>query len=90
MTISGAIIKEQGVTFGIIIVKSHVITSDSSAREARANFQSCLSEFSGIPLILAAQDSRGVFEYWGKPDIVDFLASVDSDRIPWKKYTYAG
>ena len=90
MQINGAIIKEQGVTFGIIVVKQHVISSDSSAREARDNFQSLLPEFSVIPLILAAQDSRGRFSYWGKPDIVDFLASIDSSRIPWKRYTYAG
>lgn len=88
MTIDGAIIKEQGVTFGIIVVKKHILSSDSTARETRENFQSSLAEFSDIPLILAAQDSRGVFEYWGKPDIVDFLASISANRIPWKTYTY--
>ena len=88
MRIDGAIIKEQGVTFGIIIVKKHVLSTDSSARQARSNFQSSLSEFSGIPLILAAQDSRGVFEYWGRPDIVDFLAAIHASRIPWNTYTY--
>jgi len=88
MQIDGSIITEQGVTFGIIVVKSNLLSSDSSAREARDNFQSCLGEFSDIPLILAAQDSRGVFEYWGKPDIVDFLASIEASRIPWKTYTY--
>ena len=88
MQIDGAIITEQGVTFGIIVVKKHILSSDSSAREARAGFQSSLAEFSAIPLILAAQDSRGVFEYWGKPDIVDFLASIAASRIPWKTYTY--
>jgi hypothetical protein len=89
MTIDGAIIREQGITFGIIIVKQSVISSDSSARESRANFQRLLADFSDIPLILAAQDSRGVFEYWGRPDIVDFLASIEASRIPWKTYTYA-
>lgn len=88
MTIDGAIIREQGVTFGIIVVKSHILSSDSTALEARDNFQASLAEFSGIPLILAAQDSRGVFSYWGKPDIVDFLASISASRIPWKRYTY--
>lgn len=88
MKIDGAIIKEQGVTFGIIVVKKHILSSDSSAREARDNFQSCLAEFSDIPLVLAAQGSRGAFEYWGRPDIVKFLASISASRIPWKTYTY--
>jgi hypothetical protein len=88
MKIDGAIIKEQGIAFGIIIVKKHVIQTQHSANEARNNFQSILREFSGIPLILAAQDSRGRFEYRGRRDIVEFLASVDARRIPWKSYTY--
>ncbi len=88
MDIDGAIIEEQGVTFGIIVVKKHVLATDSSAREARDRFQAQLAEFAGIPLILAAQDSRGVFEYWGKPDVVDFLASISASRIPWRTYTY--
>ena len=88
MTIDGAIIREQGVTFGIIIVKSHVLSCDTTAREVRDSFQASLAEFSGLPVILAAQDSRGVFSYWGRPDIVDFLASISASRIPWERYTY--
>lgn len=89
MTIDGAIIREQGQVFGIIIVKPHITASSSEAASARAAFQSRLAEFSDIPLILASQDSRGVFEYQGRRDIVDFLASIDASRIPWKTYTYA-
>ena len=88
MSIDGAIVKEQGITFGILLVKRHVIHNESTAQEARDNFQSTLAEFSDIPLVLAAQGSRGAFEYWGRPDIVDFLASIDPRRIPWKRYTY--
>ena len=89
MTIDGAIIEEQGVTFGIIIVKKSAIQTDQKADETREAFQSQLVEFSKIPLILAAQDARGRFEYQGRRDIVEFLASIDPSRIPWKQYTYA-
>lgn len=89
MQIDGAIIKEQGVVFGIIVVKQSAISTNEHARETATAFQSRLAEFSGIPLVLAAQDSRGRFEYWGRPDIVDFLASIKASRIPWKTYTYS-
>jgi hypothetical protein len=88
MNINGAIIKEQGVTFGIIIVKIQAISTPSEADKTRALFQSGLREFQGIPLILASQDSSGRFQYQGRKDIVKFLASIDASRIPWKRYTY--
>jgi hypothetical protein len=87
MQIDGAIITEQGVTFAIVIVKPHVTASSSEAAKLRASLQSQIRDFAGIPLILASQDSRGVFEYEGRHDIVDFLASIDSSRIPWSTYT---
>jgi len=87
MTIDGAIIKEQGVAFGIVIVKQHAMSSSAVAAETRANFQGSLQEFSSIPLILASQESQGLVSSQGKPDIVDFLASIDASRIPWKRYS---
>lgn len=90
MQIDGAIVREQGVTFGVIVVKSSAMSSRFEADRTRASFQASLAEFSGIPLILACQDGRGRFTYDGRTDIVDFLASIDSSRIPWKTYTYLG
>ena len=89
MQIDGAIVKEQGVTFGIVIVKQHVTSSSSEALGARAAFKSRIRDFQAIPLILASQDFNGVFEYQGRRDIVDFLASIDASRIPWKRYAYS-
>lgn len=87
MNIQGAIVKEQGVTFGIVIVKHHVTQSDFEANKARTSFQGL---FPGMPLILASQNSRGTFQYQGRSDIVRFLASIDAARIPWKEYTVSG
>ena len=70
-------------------MKSSAMINPTVSASTRANFQRVLAEFSGIPLVLASQDSRGVFSYEGKPDIVDFLASIDLNRIPWKSYTYS-
>ena len=86
MQIDGAIVREQGVTFAVVLVKPHVIQTRSSADHMRQSLSS-IAGFAGLPVILTAQDSRGTFTYQGRPDIVDFLASSDAARIPWKRYT---
>lgn len=83
MQIQGSVIKEQGITFAIVIVKKEVLSS--SNRESIRN--SFISIFGNIPIILMAQDSRGIPTYSGRPDIVKFLAKIDFRRIPWKTYT---
>jgi len=87
MQIDGAVIKEQGVTFAVVVVKPHVIRNQSTADEARAGFQKL---FPGMPIVLMAQDSRGIPTYQGRKDIVEFLASVHPSRIPWKRYSLSG
>ena len=86
MQIDGATVTEQGVTFAIVIVKPRVIQTQSSINDARRSF-AIIADFAGLPIILAAQDGRGVFTYQGRPDIVNFLARIDASRIPWKRYT---
>jgi hypothetical protein len=85
MKIQGAVIKEQGVTFAILIVKSHVLTSHSDREKMQVSGQTF---FPGVPIVLMAQDGRGIPKYWGRKDIVNFLASVHPSQIPWKKYTF--
>jgi hypothetical protein len=89
MNIEGAIVNEQNITFGIIVVKPHVLSSPHEADKARKAFQGSLAEFSSMPLILACQKANGSFSYQGRQDIVNFLASIDASRIKWKRYTYA-
>ena len=84
MKIQGAVIKEQGITFAIVIVKKRVVDNKISADEAISNFSPL---FPGLPLVLAAQDLRRQFTYYGRSDIIRFLASIDAGRIPWQEYT---
>lgn len=83
MKIVGSIVEEQGITFAIVLVKQWAEQTDAEAAKTREAFQ---AYFPGLPLILASQDSRGVFEYQGRKDIVGFLAGIDPSRIPWKDY----
>lgn len=82
MTVDGAIIREQGVTFGIIVVKPHALNNvasrDDLVRQASA-------AFGGIPTILMAQSGRNV-RYWGRPDLVRFMRNVPLAAVPWKRY----
>lgn len=86
MQIEGAVIKEQGLTFAIVIVQRHVLQSQFEGNRAIASFRAL---FPGMPVVLMAQDSRGIPTYYGRNDIVRFLASVPMEAIPWKRYTFS-
>ena len=80
----GSVITEQGVTFGIIVVEEHVLRDSTQA----ANTQRWgMRVFGPMPVVLMAQDYRGVPTYLGRRDIVNFLANISMHRIPWKTYT---
>jgi len=84
MQFEGAKITEQGVTFGIVIVKPHVLHSSEEQISARALGTQA---FGPIPIILMAEAGRGVPTYQGRPDIVRFLSNVFVQQIPWQRYT---
>lgn len=84
MKFQGAIVKEQGVTFGIVVVKSHIL-NDHHSRDDMQSFGT--QAFGHIPIILMAQNSNGRATYWGRKDIVAFLSKVPTRCIPWKEYT---
>lgn len=86
MKFQGALIREQGVEFAVVVVKRTVILSPTQRVQAQRGFSSA---FPGVPVVLMAQDSRGTPTYWGRPDIVRFLAKVPMQAIPWKEYRAA-
>lgn len=84
MRVEGAVIREQGCTFAVVVVKPHVIQNRSEADRAIRGF---MPVFGGVPVVLMAQDSRGYPTYFGRPDISRFMASVPLRAIPWREYT---
>lgn len=84
MQFEGAVLKEQGITFAIVVVKSHVTSSPTTREETRQSFARF---FPNMPIILMSQDSRGIPTYHGRPDISKFLANIDFRRIPFKRYS---
>lgn len=84
MRFQGAVIKEQGVTFALVIVKKRVLDSYAERDRITLAFQPA---FPGVPVVLMAQDSRGVPTYYGRRDIARFMANVPIDAVPWRWYT---
>jgi hypothetical protein len=83
MLFDAAIVREQGVTFVVVAVRrgalSQSITSrDNAAREFSAAFEN-------LPVVLMEQDSKGTPRYYGRNDLVRFLASVYVEQLPWRK-----
>ncbi|WP_459902132.1 hypothetical protein [Desulfobaculum senezii] len=83
MQFEGALIKEQGVTFAIVVVKQHVLNNSTQREDVQRQF----THFFQNPVVLMAQNSRGRHDFWGRQDLVDFLVNVPVSSIPWKKYT---
>lgn len=84
MHFQGAVIREQGQTFAIVIVQRHVVDNRSTAADAIASFRPI---FPGMPVVLMAQESQGQPTYYGRSDIAQFLARVPMGAIPWREYT---
>ena len=83
MSFDGALIKEQGITFAIAVVKPYVLTSP----EKESILLGFMRYFGNIPIILMAQNQKGIPTYDGRKDIVRFLANIHPSRIPWRHYT---
>jgi hypothetical protein len=86
MQIQAAVVREQGQTFAVVLVKPHVLTSSQEAGDTITAFQPC---FPGMPVVLAAS-SGGSMRYYGRRDISRFLASISAARLPWRTFSIAG
>lgn len=84
MQIEGAVIREQGVTFAVVIVKRHVLNTRFEADRAIRAFAPA---FPQLPVVLMAQDHSGKPSYYGRPDLTRFLANLPLRAIPWRRYT---
>jgi hypothetical protein len=78
--------REQGVEFAVVVVKPQVVRGSESQKDEAV--RAWTIEF-GVPTVLMAQDSRGVPEYYGRPDLVGFLANLFPEQLPWREFTIA-
>ena len=59
----------------------------SGPRSTQDDLVATFSVEFGCPAVLMAQDSRGVPRYFGRRDIVNFLANVLPEQLPWREFT---
>ena len=83
MKIKGAVIKEMGQKFAIVMVKKYILDSSSESEKVMNSF---MFLFPNLPLVLMAQDSKGTVSYYGCQKIINFLESLYISPISWKEY----
>lgn len=83
MRFEAGVVREQGVTFAVVLVKKSMIDSPSG----RVRTQQAFAEiFEGVPVVLMARDDEGRASFWGRSDLSRFLANTPLDAIPWCEY----
>lgn len=85
MRFQGAVIREQGVTFAVVVVEKRIVDSQHYAREAIRRFSRA---FPGLPIVLMGQDRSGVPTYFGRSDISRFMSRVPLHAVPWCEYSW--
>ena len=83
MTVDAALVREQGIMFAVVCVRTGVVNNPTQASDTIAGLA---PHFGFVPVVLMEQDSRGRPTYYGRRDIVDFLANISISRLPWRKW----
>ena len=84
MQFEGAVIREKGIIFAVVVVKKYVVENAAQARAAISHFSPA---FPGVPIVLMGQDNSGRATFFGRKDIAQFLSGISLSRIPWRRYT---
>jgi hypothetical protein len=77
-----ALVREQGVEFGVVVVNDSVIDNVHQRDEVLRWWTMHL----GRPVVLLGGHQHRTF---GRPDIVRWLGSVDPGRLPWRQMNVA-
>lgn len=78
MRIQFSRIREQNVSFALVVVQDHVVLNNIQAQQTISQLR---PYFSGIPVILLGANNLRTF---GRDDIVRFLSNIDISQIPWE------
>ena len=84
MIFDGVVLREQGVTFAIAVVRRGLLNSPGERDKALGEFHTF---FGGVPVVLMEQDTTGRPTWYGRPDLTSFLQNVQVGAIPWRRYT---
>jgi len=82
LTVDGAIIREQGLVFDVIVVNQNALNDVANRDDFVGHASPALG---GISTILVAQGGRHI-RYYGRPDLVRFMRAVPPAAVPWKRF----
>ena len=80
---TAALTKVQNTTFAVVMVKNHVLDNPSESNDAIRAASGLL----GCPLIVLMGESNRKLR-GSRQDVVNFVAKIDTARLPWKTWTY--
>jgi hypothetical protein len=83
MRFDAAVVKEQGQKFVVVMVQNSAVINNTTINEYQKGFQ---QRFPSMPIVLCNQNSSGTPTYYGRKDIVNFLANIQMEQIPWRTY----
>jgi hypothetical protein len=73
---------QNGVTFVAVSVQDSVLGEPNEADRMIG----AMSKHFQCPAVLMGANSHGL---WGPPELMEFLARMDPDRLPWKQWDVA-
>ena len=81
--IQAAAISLAGFRFVVVAVSLDLVRSPGEADMA---IETLTPKFGGVPVVLMAQNDEGSPTYYGDRTLVEMLADVPIDKMPWKAY----
>jgi hypothetical protein len=82
MTITAALVKEQGVTFAVVLVKDHVLNSQATSSQM---IQAASHALGCSLIVLMGERSRKL--QGNRRDVVNFVSRLHPSQLPWKKWS---
>jgi hypothetical protein len=82
--VQAAAISLQGHQFVVVVSQMKLVASPGEADMAIDDLQ---PYFGGVPVVLLAQQDDGSPSYYGDSQLVELLAGIPIDKMPWKEYT---
>ncbi|MFN2459896.1 MAG: hypothetical protein ABR591_04315 [Candidatus Velthaea sp.] len=87
MTLDGAVLSEQGMTFALATVPLAMLKDQMEAHELLASLQQRV--FPDLPVVLMTREWSGMPRYYGDAECSRVMHGVHVSRIAWSRYTLA-
>lgn len=84
--LQGTVLHNGLTNVAVVVVQKYVIDNSFEANKTTTFLQELFPE---MPIVLLAQDYRGVPVYYGRMDLVNWLSNIPPENLKWYEYTFA-